>query len=184
MSEREHDRRAELRHLPNELRGEVRSYYDGDMEGEGFASRLRSIASELDRHADAIAARDEQPDTEENPVEETETVAELVHGQRVHDRESDDTQMVVLRIRALTSAREHQIDAIDQTVAEANPNYPPSDPVVDVAFVSGIEDTLGIDWEADDVVELFQDDQLRRARINHYAYPVSRLGAVEDGESQ
>jgi hypothetical protein len=124
-------------------------------------------------------------DTEENPVEEPEKATELLHGQRVRDRESDDdSQMVVLRIRAVTSAREHHIDAIDQTVAEANPEYPASDPVVDVAFVEGIEDALGIDWKADDVVELFQDDQLSRARINHYAYPISRLAAVEDGESQ
>jgi hypothetical protein len=122
-------------------------------------------------------------DTEENPVEETETVAELVHGQRVRDRESDDSQMVVLRIRALTSAREEKIDAIDQTVAEANPEYPAHDPVVDVAFVSGIEDALGIDWKADDVVELFQDDQFDRDQINHYAYPISRLASGEDGDT-
>ena len=121
----------------------------------------------------------------DNPAEELETVAELVHGQRVRDRESDDdSQMLVLRIRALTSAREHHIDAIDQTVAEANPDYPTSDPVVDVAFIESIEAALGIDWEADDVVELFQDDQFDRARINHYAYPISRLAAVEDGESR
>jgi hypothetical protein len=64
MSKREHERRAELRHLPNELRGEVRSFYDGEMEPEGFARRLRSMASELDRHADAIEARDEDGESQ------------------------------------------------------------------------------------------------------------------------
>jgi hypothetical protein len=59
------DRRAELLDLPNELRREVRSYYDGDMGATGFVRRIRSIASELERHADAIEACDDQPDTEE-----------------------------------------------------------------------------------------------------------------------
>lgn len=113
-------------------------------------------------------------------VQEPETVAELMHGQRVSDCESDDdNEMVVLRIRALTSAREHHIDAIDQTVAEANPEYPASDPVVDVAFVSDIEDALGTDWKADDVVELFQSDQFDRARIKSDTHPVSRLAVGE-----
>ena len=53
------DHRAELLDLPDELRGEVRSFYDGEMETAGFVRRLRSIASELERHADAIEARDE-----------------------------------------------------------------------------------------------------------------------------
>jgi hypothetical protein len=60
MTDREHERREQLRDLPTKLRGEVRSFYEGAMEADGFARRLRSMASELDRHADAIAARDEQ----------------------------------------------------------------------------------------------------------------------------
>jgi hypothetical protein len=50
---------AELVELPNELRAEIQSYYDGKMETAGFARRLRSIASELERHADAIEDYDE-----------------------------------------------------------------------------------------------------------------------------
>ena len=116
--------------------------------------------------------------------EDPETMAELAHGQRVCDRDSDDdSQMVVLRIRD-TPAREHHIDAIDQTVAEANSDYPSHEPVVDVAFVADIEDAVGIDWEADYVLRMDADDQLDRARIQRYAYPISRLTAVEDGESQ
>jgi hypothetical protein len=60
MTDRDHERREQLRDLPTELRGEVRSFYEGAMEADGFARRLRSMASELDRHADAIATRDEQ----------------------------------------------------------------------------------------------------------------------------
>jgi uncharacterized Zn finger protein (UPF0148 family) len=59
------DRRAELLDLPDELRGEVRSFDDGEMETEGFVRRIRSIANELERHADAIEARCEQAGTED-----------------------------------------------------------------------------------------------------------------------
>jgi hypothetical protein len=60
-----HDRREQLLDLPSELRGEARSYYDGAMEADGFARRLRSIANELERHADAIAAHDEHAAAED-----------------------------------------------------------------------------------------------------------------------
>jgi hypothetical protein len=66
MSDREHDRREQLLDLPTELREETHSYYDSKMEADGFARRVRSIANELHRHADAIEARDDQPDTEES----------------------------------------------------------------------------------------------------------------------
>jgi hypothetical protein len=59
------DNRAELLDLPDELRGEVRSFDDGEMETEGFVRRIRSIATKLERHADAIEARDEQDDPED-----------------------------------------------------------------------------------------------------------------------
>jgi hypothetical protein len=60
MTDRD-ERREQLRDLPTELRGEVRSFYDGTMEADGFARRLRSITSELDRHADAITHREQAP---------------------------------------------------------------------------------------------------------------------------
>jgi hypothetical protein len=60
MTDRD-ERREQLRDLPTELRGEVRSFYDGTMEADGFARRLRSITSELDRHADAITDREQAP---------------------------------------------------------------------------------------------------------------------------
>ena len=58
------DRREQLLALPTELRGEIRSYYDGEMETAGFVRRLRSITNELERHADAIEARDEGGETQ------------------------------------------------------------------------------------------------------------------------
>lgn len=58
MTDRDHH--AELLELPNELRGAVLSYYGGDMEVAGTVRRLRSMAKEIESHADAIEARDEQ----------------------------------------------------------------------------------------------------------------------------
>jgi hypothetical protein len=40
MTDRGHERREQLRDLPTELRGEVRSFYDGAMEADGFAPAL------------------------------------------------------------------------------------------------------------------------------------------------
>lgn len=100
-------------------------------------------------------------------------------GQRVADREDDDSQMLVLGSHGET-AEEYYIEAIDQTVAEANPEYPASDPVADVAFIEGIEDSMGIGWKADEVLELYSYGELDRARIKAYGYPESRLAAVEE----
>ena len=54
--------------------------------------------------------------------------------------------------------------------------------MTDVAFVEGIEAALGLDWEADDVLQLDADEDLDRARIQRYAYPESRLAVVEESE--
>lgn len=64
-AERERHEEEELRHLPNELRGYVRSFYDGELEPSDFVHCIESIRDELERHAGAIEARDEQGDTED-----------------------------------------------------------------------------------------------------------------------
>ncbi|EMA56033.1 hypothetical protein [Halococcus thailandensis] len=113
-----------------------------------------------------------------NNWQEPEMLVELAHGQLVCDRESDDdSRMVILRLRD-TPARAYHIGAIDQTVAEANPDYEPHEPVVDVAFVADIEDAVGSNWEADDIVRMAADDQLERADIQRYAYPITRLAEI------
>ncbi|WP_435078420.1 hypothetical protein [Halococcus sp. AFM35] len=103
-------------------------------------------------------------------------------GQRAHDRESEDGSQVLVLGAKGTTAEECYVAAIEQTVAEANPEYPASDAVADVAFVEGIEDALGLGWSADDVLELYANDELDRARIRRYAYPENRLAPVESGE--
>ena len=104
-------------------------------------------------------------------------------GQRAVDRESGDkSQMFVLGANGKT-AEECYVAAIDQTVAEANPEYPAGDPVVDVAFVEGIEDAMGIDWSADDVLRL-DANECDWAKIQVYGYPESRLAPIESGEGE
>ena len=101
-------------------------------------------------------------------------------GVRAFDRESDDgSQVLVLGANGKT-AEECYIAAINQTVAEANPEYPASDPVADVAFVEDTEDPMGISFETDDVLELYADGDLDRARIKAYGYPESRLAPVKE----
>lgn len=112
--------------------------------------------------------------------EQVEALTRFARGQRARDRDGDgESQMLVLGVRDIP-AREHHIDAIGQTVAEANPEYPADDPIADVAFVESIENALGIDWDVDDVLQLDADGDLDRARIKRYAYPVSRLAPVEE----
>ena len=101
-------------------------------------------------------------------------------GQRARDRESEDGGEVLVLGANDKTAEECYVSAIGQTVAEANPEYPASDPVADVAFIEGIEDALGLDWSADDVLQLTDSDDLDRARIKVYGYPESRLAAIED----
>ena len=127
-------------------------------------------------------------DTMHNDDDETASLRHVEAGQRARDRESesdDGGEVLVLGAHGSTAA-ECYVAAIDQTIAEANPEYPASDAVADVTFVEDIEDAMGIGWEASRVLELYADGDLDRARINRYAYPENRLepvGNEGDGRS-
>jgi hypothetical protein len=107
-------------------------------------------------------------------------LARFEAGQRARDQESEGESQVLVLGASGKTAEECYIAAISQTVAEVNPEYPASDPVADVAFVKGIEDALGLDWSAGDVLQLAADGDLDRARIKRYAYPESRLAPREE----
>lgn len=116
-------------------------------------------------------------------IQNDDETADLRHfeaGQRAHDRDSDnDSQVLVLGAHG-TTAEKCYVAAIGQTIAEANREYPASDAVADVAFVESIEDAMGIGWEASEVLELYADGELDRARIRRYAYPENRLEPIGD----
>ena len=120
----------------------------------------------------------------DNNEGQTVSLRHVEAGQRAHDRESEDGGEVLVLGANGKTAEECYLAAINQTVAEANPEYPASDAVADVAFVEGIEDAMGIDWSTDEVLGLYADGELDRARINRYAYPENRLVPVEDGEEE
>ncbi|WP_152420285.1 hypothetical protein [Halococcus thailandensis] len=124
-------------------------------------------------------------DTMQND-DETTGLRHFEAGKRALDRESDDDSQVLVLGAHASTAEKCYVAAIGQTIAEANPEYPASDAVADVAFVEGIEDAMGVDWEAADVLELYADGELDRARIKRYAYPEKRLepiGNESDEES-
>jgi hypothetical protein len=120
-------------------------------------------------------------DTMQND-DETAGLRHFEAGQRALDRESDDDSQVLVLGAHGSTAEKCYVSAIDQTIAEANPEYPASDAVADVAFVEGIEDAMGIGWEASEVLELYSYVELDRARIRGYAYPENRLAPIESGD--
>ena len=105
-------------------------------------------------------------------------------GDIVPDRESNDDARLIVLERHDVPASEKYVSAINATVAEANPEYPDDDPVVSVAFIESVEDALGLSWEVEDVLEVYDEDRMERARIKRYAYPESRLACNENGRSE
>lgn len=80
-------------------------------------------------------------------------------GERVRDRKHPIETGTVLAVRDVP-ARAYHVEAIDKTVAEANPDYPPGDPVVAVVWT-----------------DLGPDIALATAREERtvYHFPASRL---------
>lgn len=115
--------------------------------------------------------------------DDPEKIAEITLGQRMHDREGDDSELIVTEIRR-TSARMKYVEELGQTVAEANPDYPAHEPVVEAVFVSDVQDALGTNWIDDDIFEMSHDDELEPAGIKSYIYPVERLAPVEEAEEE
>ena len=125
-------------------------------------------------------------ETERNDGTEGRSTAELRFGRgdTALDRESNDDARLIVLERHDVPASEKYITAINATVAEANPEYPDDDAVVSVAFVESVEDALGLSWEVEDVLEVYDEDRMERARIKRYAYPESRLAPTENGGSE
>lgn len=107
-------------------------------------------------------------------------------GERVTDREAEDEdQMVVLdpNVGAADDVTV-EIDGVEKTVAELNPEYPPQDPVVRVVFVSWLDSHVP-GWREWDNEQLFSRTLRDYAEewgvpLQTYDYPESRLAHVMD----
>ena len=118
--------------------------------------------------------------TEDRPA----TELRFDRGDIALDRESNDDARLIVLERHDVPASEKYISAINATVAEANAEYPDDDAVVSVAFVESVEDAFGLSWEVEDVLEVYDENRMERARIKRYAYPESRLAPTENGGSE
>lgn len=100
-------------------------------------------------------------------------------GEVVRDRDSPEDTLVVLDTHPETAAASHTIDAIDATVAEANPAYDAGAPVVEAVYVADVNDTLE-DW--------FKVGDLRDAvsfgALRSYTFPADRLAEYQGGEGR
>lgn len=106
-------------------------------------------------------------------------------GDRVVDTEArtdDHEEAVVVELPDRTAA-ECYIGALDATVADVNPDYPSSDPVVTVAFVADL-DTWASGW-AMAPADVLADELALIDEILLYTYPASRLASAgEDGDGR
>jgi hypothetical protein len=109
--------------------------------------------------------------------------AALAVGERVVDGDQSERERTAARVVDLpdATAAEFRIDAIDATVAAVNPEHPPDDPVVGVAFEPDL-DRHAPGWSAGASegggAEL--DGRLDGGDATVYHYPASRLERVPE----
>lgn len=110
----------------------------------------------------------------------------FIPGDRVRDTDEDEA-VIVVNVPG-TRAADHEIQALaGRTVAQENPTYSPTDPVIEVVYPDNVDyyaekfsDTLG-GWSARSLPELYQDGTLEEMPVTIYSMPASRLAAdLED----
>lgn len=107
-------------------------------------------------------------------------------GERVFDREDDDRDSMIVLDANVGRADDVtvEIDGVEETVAELNPDYPPQDPVVRVVFVSWLDAHVP-GWKEWDDTQMFGRTLREYADewgvpLETYDYPESRLEHVRD----
>lgn len=106
-------------------------------------------------------------------VDRTITVPKI--GDRVQDREAqgeEDSEAVVLDVHVDTPASQHYIPALGKSVADVNRGYPEDAPVVTVAYVADIDDSI-YSWENIPDEEL--QEVISENGIRQYDFPAPRL---------
>ena len=142
------------------------------------ALSVRSSPRKSAQHSAVISNRvlDELPDPEPEAATDGGTYNLPAIGSRVHDRDSEDgDEVVVIETHSLARASEFVIDELDETVAEVNPDYDQHAPVVEAVYVEEADQQLPW-WES--VEDL--DDAVEGGAINSYSFPCDRL-AGDDG---
>lgn len=100
-------------------------------------------------------------------------------GDYVVDTVSDEENLAVVVRFALTTADEYVIEELGKTVAEVNPNFPPVDNVVRVAFVETLDEAFPSWREAD---RAMLDQWADEFDVTTYSYPQTRLRKVTPDE--
>jgi hypothetical protein len=99
-------------------------------------------------------------------------VTTLEPGDRVVDREVDKATIAIVLEATDEPAAECVIPGLGETVAEANPEYPPEAPVVLVAFRDDLDTHLP-GWKEDTLAAL--RGRVDGSRVRTYSYPAPRL---------
>ena len=104
---------------------------------------------------------------------------DLPVGVHVIDRDADDPNTAVVVDRPDEPAYERTIESLDgdPSVADLNPDYPASGPVVTVAYAGNLDDALDV-WRSADPEALagICDDE----GVRTYDFPTGRVREVGD----
>jgi hypothetical protein len=151
---------------------------------EGVAWRVEDVDI-LDTPAWPVTAEaadaDEATETDTEQRHEVATDGgrhRLTEGSIVVDEDSEDDDLLeVVEVYHNDRADDWRIEALDATVAEANPHYPPGDAVVVAVYREDVLDAIGSGAPPEFVQAAAARDQLRT-----YSFPRSRLRATGGGD--
>jgi hypothetical protein len=106
------------------------------------------------------------------PVEDETNDHGFAVGTHVEDRDADNPNPAVVVVRPDEPAYAREIPALDETVADVNPDYPASGPVTTVAYADDLDDALDVWREADpDALAQICDEE----EVRTYDFPTARL---------
>ena len=105
--------------------------------------------------------------------------SELERGTIALDRDGEGKEILVMSVRD-EYADEFVIPGTEETVANYNQEYPPTDRVIEVRFAESLDAYLS-DWTVAEVLAADADGTLEAG--NPYYYPVSRLKPTDMTDS-
>jgi len=137
------------------------------------ALSVRSSSRKSDRHAQVVSDRVLDGVGKPEPVTDGGRYVLPNIGSRVVDREEGD-ELLVVELHEQTGADRYEIGLFGETtVAEENPHYDPSAPVVEAVYIDDVEETLDNWRSVEDVRDAVAFDALTA-----YSFPADRLRGV------